>query len=46
MIKENKIIIALDTNNLEKAINVVSNYKFKHYFKIGMEFFMLLDIQV
>ena len=25
MIKENKIIIALDTNNLEKAINVVSN---------------------
>ena len=39
MIKENKIIIALDTNNLEKAINVVSNINSNIIVKIGMEFF-------
>ena len=39
MIKENKIIIALDTNNLEKAINVVSNINSDIIVKIGMEFF-------
>jgi orotidine-5'-phosphate decarboxylase len=39
MIKENKIIIALDTNNLEKAINVVSKINSNIIVKIGMEFF-------
>ena len=39
MIKENKIIIALDTNNLDKAINVVSNINSNIIVKIGMEFF-------
>ena len=39
MIKENKIIIALDTNNLDKAISVVSNINLNIIVKIGMEFF-------
>ena len=38
---EEKIIIALDTNNLEKAINLVSIINSNIVVKIGMEFFML-----
>ena len=39
MIEEKKIIIALDTNNLEKAINLVSIINSNIVVKIGMEFF-------
>ena len=39
MIKKNKVIIALDTNNLEKAISVATQMDFDIVFKIGMEFF-------
>tara|TARA_S200000501_G_scaffold222685_1_gene208863 strand:+ start:66 stop:773 length:708 start_codon:yes stop_codon:yes gene_type:complete len=39
MIKQNKIILALDTNNLKKAITLVTTIEEDIIFKIGMEFF-------
>ena len=39
MIKPNKIIVALDTNNLEKAISIVTEIDSDIIFKVGMEFF-------
>ena len=39
MIKPNKIIIALDTNNLEKATSIATEIDSDIIFKIGMEFF-------
>ena len=39
MIKQNKIIIALDTNNLHKAISVAAIINENIILKIGMEFF-------
>ncbi|MDC3023997.1 orotidine-5'-phosphate decarboxylase [Alphaproteobacteria bacterium] len=39
MIKQNKIIIALDTNNLHKAISVAAVINENIILKIGMEFF-------
>ena len=39
MIKQNKIIVALDTSNLEKAIEVASEINQDVIFKLGMEFF-------
>ena len=38
MTKNNKIIIALDTNNLEKAISLVTLIDKDIVFKVGMEF--------
>ena len=39
MIKKNKVIIALDTNNLEKAISIATQMDVDIVFKVGMEFF-------
>ena len=39
MIKQDKIILALDTNNLNKALSVVSSIDANIIFKLGMEFF-------
>ena len=39
MIKKIKVIIALDTNNLDKAIYVARVMDKDIVFKIGMEFF-------
>jgi orotidine-5'-phosphate decarboxylase len=39
MIKKNKVIVALDTNSLEKAISVATLIDVDIVFKIGMEFF-------
>ena len=39
MIKENKIILALDTNNFNKASSIISSIDANIIFKLGMEFF-------
>jgi orotidine-5'-phosphate decarboxylase len=39
MINSNKIIVALDTNNLEKAISIATEIDSDIIFKVGMEFF-------
>ena len=39
MINPNKIIVALDTNNLEKAISIATEIDSDIIFKVGMEFF-------
>lgn len=39
MIKEHKVILALDTNNFNKALSIVSSIDANIIFKLGMEFF-------
>ena len=39
MINPNKVILAMDTNNLNKAIDIIKNIDSNIIFKIGMEFF-------
>ena len=39
MIKQNKIILALDTNDISKALSIVKSIDANVIFKLGMEFF-------
>ena len=45
MTKKNKVIIALDTNNLDKAIEVASVIDKDIVLKVGMEFFYSFGYQ-
>ncbi len=39
MIKQNKVIIALDTGDFRKALSIISSINFEVIYKLGMEFF-------
>ena len=45
MTKQNKIIIALDTNNFQKVMSLVTSINENIIFKVGMEFFFSFGYQ-
>ena len=45
MIKQNKVIIALDTGDFRKVIYIISSINFEVIYKLGMEFFIPLDMK-